>query len=196
MRQANWLRLSEEYVKKLLADHLPDEMFFHNLIHTNLVVKAACEIGAACVLKSEELTILQISAWFHDTGYCYIYEGHEEKSVSIAATFLKQLKADEEFINNVTGCINATCMPQKPENLMQQILCDADMYHLSVDRYPTYAENLRKEWEAIMGKSYSDREWQELNVAMLVNHRYFTDYGQTVLQQNKLKNIHLMLADF
>lgn len=195
MKEANWVPLSEEYVKNLFADQLPDDMFFHNLIHTGLVVKAACEIGAVCEVEKQEMIILQIAAWFHDTGYCYIYDGHEDKSISNAVTFLKQLKADEKFINSVTGCIDATRMPQKPESLIQQILCDADMYHLSVDNYLSYSENLRKEWKAKMGKSYSNIEWRELNVTMLVNHKYFTDYGQRVLQQNKLKNIDRMLSE-
>ncbi len=195
MIQYDWVRLSENYVKMLFKETLSNDIFFHDIVHTSLVVKAACEIGASCGLKKQQIAILQIAAWFHDTGYCYVYHGHEEKSIEIAATFLRQINADEKFINSVTECIAATKMPQKPDNLMQQILCDADMYHLSIDQYLSYAENLKNEWQSKLGMYYSDSEWKELNVAMLGNHKYFTPYGQTILQKNKIKNIERLLAE-
>ncbi|MCQ6959272.1 HD domain-containing protein [Mucilaginibacter aquariorum] len=185
---------SEDYVKKLLKERLPDDMFFHNIKHTELVVKAVREIGLACNLNKTESEIVIVAGWFHDSGYCYTYEGHEEKSKAIATAFLKQLNADEDFILHVTSCIGATQMPQKPNDLLQQIICDADMFHLSLDQYVSYAENLRKEWHAKTGRSYSEREWILSNVTMLKKHRYFTHYGQNVLQKNKQKNIDRMLT--
>jgi uncharacterized protein len=99
----------------------------------------------------------------------------------------------EQFIDEVTGCIAATKMPQSPQNLLQQIMCDADMFHLADDNYPGYASRLRTEWELILNKQYSDEQWRQINLNMLIQHKYFTDYGKIVLQEHKLANIDKLL---
>jgi len=43
------------------------------------VVLAAQEIGIKVGLSTEELNLLAITAWFHDTGYTRGYVGHEHK---------------------------------------------------------------------------------------------------------------------
>jgi uncharacterized protein len=85
------VRLASKFSKNLLNNHLSKDMHFHNL--------------------------LQTAAWFHDTGYCYAYIGHEDNSIGIAATFLKQENTYGDFTEEVMACIAATKMPQSPQNL-------------------------------------------------------------------------------
>ena len=40
-----------------------------------------------------------------------------------------------EKMESVLACIGATIMPQQPTNLLEEIICDADLYHLSLDEY-------------------------------------------------------------
>lgn len=187
------VKQASKFAKTLINNQLPQTMHFHNLLHTQYLVNAVTEIGFQCKISSREMAIIQTAAWFHDTGYCYAYIGHEDNSIGIAATFLKQEDADASFTDEVVGCIAATKMPQSPQNLLQQIMCDADMFHLADDDYPTYASRLRAEWEFTLTKKYSDEQWRQLNLNMLVQHKYFTDYGKTVLQGHKLANIDKLL---
>ncbi|MDB5148878.1 MAG: hypothetical protein JWQ57_2898 [Mucilaginibacter sp.] len=167
-------------------------MYFHNLGHTQRVVYAAIEISAHGKLKRQELTILTIAAWFHDTGYLYHYKGHEDTSMIIAGTFLMQHHYNNDFIQQVWDCIEATKVPQSPKNLIQQIICDADMHHFASPDYLKCAHNLKMEWEIYLGKQCSDEEWYNVNLNLLQQHQYFTEYGKTVLQAGKEKNIELM----
>ncbi|MEO7216322.1 hypothetical protein [Mucilaginibacter sp.] len=187
---------AENYVRELLSTQLSPDMYFHDLGHTERVVKAAIDIAQNSGFSKKETIIVEIAAWFHDTGYCYAYTGHEDNSIAIAATFLKQQGADEKFIAKISGCILATQIPQNPTNLMEEVLCDADLSHFSRADYPERAAMLRMEWAARLKKEYTDRDWFQSNISLLTRHTYFTPYGKTVLQQNKLNNIDALLAGF
>ncbi|MFC0512771.1 hypothetical protein ACFFGT_01130 [Mucilaginibacter angelicae] len=180
------------YVTSLMEENLPPTMYFHNLGHTQRVANAVIEIAAHSKLKKQELTILTVAAWFHDTGYLYHYKGHEDTSMIIAGTFLMQHHYNNDFIQQVWDCIEATKVPQSPKNLIQQIICDADMQHFASPDYLKCAHNLKQEWEVHLNKQCSDEEWHKVNLNLLQQHQYFTEYGKTILQAGKEKNIELM----
>jgi uncharacterized protein len=187
------VRLAAKFSKTLMTNQLSSDMHFHNLLHTQYVVNAVTDIGCHYRITDRDMAIIKTAAWFHDTGYCYAYTGHEDSSIGIAATFLKQENCDAQFVDEVIGCITATKMPQSPQSLLQQIMCDADMSHLADVDYPAYASRLRTEWELALNKQYSDERWRQINLNMLIQHKYFTDYGKIVLQEHKLNNIDKLL---
>jgi len=194
MTSAFLVRLAADHAREILETQLPPHMYFHNLTHTQNVVSAVKEIGGQSRLGNIEMMGLEIAAWFHDTGYCYTYNGHEETSCAIASTFLVQNKCGENFINEVAACIMATRVPQNPQNLQQQIICDADMFHLAQDDYVYQASQLRLEWAHQLNKHFTDKDWTGTNISLLMKHDYFTSYGKTTLQPGKLKNIDRLLS--
>jgi uncharacterized protein len=180
------------FVKKLFDKELPAGMYFHNLEHTNNVVQAVTEIMSDRLTTMEQ-TIVLLAAWFHDCGYCRTYIGHEDCSILIATTFLNEQRCDITLIVQVTACIAATKVPQKPQNLLQEILCDADMAHLAKNNYIDYANRLKQEWQVHLNKHFSEKQWRELNLELLTQHKYFTTYGKNVLEVEKHKNIERLL---
>src|SRR6478672_7485658 len=79
-----------DFIIDKLTEFIPKQLYFHNLSHTKDVVKAVKEIGKMQKLKEEELEMIEIAAWFHDVGYCYTYQGHEEQSKAVAKDFLNK----------------------------------------------------------------------------------------------------------
>jgi uncharacterized protein len=180
------------YITDLLVERLASTMQFHNLQHTLDVFEAVNEISKHTILNEDENTTLQLAALFHDTGYAFQYMGHEDISIAIAGTYLMQQGYYKGMYDPVLGCIEATKIPQSPKNLMQQVICDADLSHFAKPNYIEYADQLRNEWEILLRRTYTDEEWSQLNIAVLSNHQYFTDYGKTVMQAMKQQNIDLM----
>ncbi|MBE9583078.1 hypothetical protein IM792_01315 [Mucilaginibacter sp. JRF] len=179
---------TKSYVKNLLSEHLPENMFFHNLQHTQDVVMTVSEIAIHEKLSPREQTVVTVAAWLHDTGYCFQYNDHEEASLAIAGTFLRQHQQDAMFVQDVLDCIAATKMPQQPNTQLQKILCDADLAHLASTDYILRATLLRQEWAAILGKQYTDDEWIAGNIEMLRGKPYFTTYGKRFLQIGRAAN--------
>jgi predicted metal-dependent HD superfamily phosphohydrolase len=180
---------ASKYIIELFKSKLPEELTFHNLGHTKDVVKAVRLIGDRSGISKEEDQLLRVAAWFHDSGYVTGYANHEAESIAIAETFLELQLCSNEQIDQIKDLIAATRVPQHPKNLLSCIICDADLFHLSKRNYKKYENRLRKEWELCLGEIYYDKEWKQLNLDFLNTHHYFTAYGKTVLQQQKLINI-------
>lgn len=178
-------RATGRHVGRLLIHDLPADRIFHNLHHTIDVVQGVLEIGRAEKLSEKEMEIVLLAAWFHDTGHVKTYAGHEVESCNIAREFLERKQYPAQETDRVIGCISATKMPQSPQNHLEEILCDADMYHLS---HPTYEQSqvlLREEWWLTLGHERTDQEWEQENDLFLLEHTYFTAYGKNTLQKRK-----------
>lgn len=176
-------------VKDIIDRNTPEEYEFHNFNHTLRVVNAALEIGKAYKLSGDELEILQLAAWFHDTGYADKYKGHEDKSKEYAKGFLESEDYPEGKKKQVLACIEATRMPQNPNNLLEKIICDADLIHLGKKSFFKRNEKLRKEWIASQDFQSTDEEWYYKNIDFLENHVYHTSYVQNEYGLRKEKNI-------
>ena len=96
---------------------------------------------------------------------------------------------DHNYIEQVINCIEATKMPQNPKNIVQEVLCDADLYHLSSGQYFEKAELLRTEFSAIEEDIITESEWLDMSTVFIDNHNYFTEYGKTNLTPKKTKNL-------
>jgi len=180
--QKDILAKTIDYAESKLSGNLSSILHYHNLQHTREVVEAAQKIAKGCGLNEEESEIVQVAAWFHDTGYTKGGEKHEDESIRIATKFLNLHNVDASYIEEVVGCIESTKMPQTPKNLLQEVICDADLYHLSTTAYFEKCELLRKEWELERKDAYSELDWLQLNFDFLKDHKYFTVYAQEKLQ--------------
>lgn len=164
-------------------------MVFHNFHHTVNVVRGVRIIAKHLGLSKVEKEILLLAAWFHDSGLIKVYKGHEIESQRLAKTFLENHHYPEEKLHQVLACIAATKMPQAPTTLLEQVICDADLYHLSSVEYCHLQALLRKEWQEVLGKKSTSVEWFQENLHFLKTHQYWTTYGQTVLQKEKELNM-------
>src|SRR5215510_3841043 len=87
-----------------------------------------------------------ISAWFHDTGRIFTGPAnHEEKSVELMKSFMQINCPETELIQTIEGCILATKRTAMPTALLQQILSDADTYHLGTKEFKKTNKQVRKE---------------------------------------------------
>ncbi|RYD89913.1 MAG: HD domain-containing protein, partial [Sphingobacteriales bacterium] len=148
-QQFTIIAAAQERVKRIFHDEVDPKFVFHNLGHTQQVVAAAQELGAQYPLSDEDHFVLQLAAWFHDTGFSSgRAEEHEKESIRRVTDFLQQQEVDAETIQRVSSCIQATHMPQSPLSIVEKILCDADLYHLGGPDFEKMSRQLRTEQEA------------------------------------------------
>ncbi|MXV14026.1 HD domain-containing protein [Hufsiella ginkgonis] len=183
---------AERYVMDYLEAFLPPGFGFHNIQHAREVKEAVSLIGDYLSLPAGDIEVLRIAASFHDTGYCHTYSGHEDRSITIASVWLSDEDYPIERIARVASCIEATRFPQSPNDLLGQVLCDADLFHFASLNYPDYEHRLRLEWERRLDRFYSDQDWARTNCEALIAQTYFTSYGKKVLQPLKERNIELL----
>ena len=181
---------AEQYVVSLFSQKIGKDFTFHSFNHTREVVLHTELIAGNYELPEEDHTALILAAWFHDTGYTAgLKKNHEEESQKIATEFLRKHNAAQSLIDKVNGCIIATRMPQSPSNLIEQILCDADLFHLGTKEFKDRNKQLRQEINTLEEEKIGKKEWVNLNIEFLDRHRYFTDYAKEMLDPVKKKHL-------
>lgn len=181
---------ARDYVIAQYQQHPRPNLVYHNLVHTQQVVQAAGQIAAHYRLQDDELAAVYVAAWFHDAGYL-LGEGsaHEENGAKEALQFLQQQQVPENVQLMVKGAILATKMPQSPQNLVEQIVCDADLSHLGTKEFPDRNKLLRQEMELTYQVDIPGIKWLTNNIKFLTDHHYWTDYAQTLFKQQKEDNL-------
>ncbi|MBC7866856.1 MAG: HD domain-containing protein, partial [Gloeobacteraceae cyanobacterium ES-bin-316] len=179
-----------DYVTALFEDNPHDKLIFHSLQHTEAVVGRTKEIAGHYQLKDEEMMILFVAAWFHDTGYLFVEPSqHEVKSVELMEEFMQPYELPEEIIQQVKGCILATRAPRNPVNLLQEILCDADTYHFGTDEFKENNKLAYKEFRLFSSGTLSKEVLLGQTIKMLENHTFYTSYSKQLLSAKKEKNM-------
>ena len=177
---------AKRVVTNIIQHKVSPSFVFHNIHHTQDVASSVQVLAGHYQLCDVDEFILFVSAWFHDTGFSTgRLEGHEEESIKLATLFLNQYKADTTTINLVSSCIHATCMPQAPSQILEKILCDADLYHLGTSAYLEWSNLLKQELMHYHKNDISDEKWRQDNIGFLRAHNFCTVHGQQILEPVK-----------
>ena len=189
MVESNLLTAVEEYVTLFFKEKIPKQYVYHDLTHTQDVVRACRQIGLTFGLPMDDMETLQVAAWFHDTGYDLGPDNHEERSAEYATEFLKNLPFSNARMGVVTGCIRATKLPQRPISLLEQIIGDADLSHLGDKSYWMRTARVRQELVINQSRLMSEEEWLDFELAFMLGHEYHTDVAKELFGKRKFKHI-------
>lgn len=177
------------HVASLFHAKKDDKLIYHNLLHTEQVVKSVVKIANHYQLSDHDFFVVNAAAWFHDIGYLTSFEHHEARGADAARQFLLERGAEPELTELVVNCILATKMPQHPVGLLEQIICDADLFHLGGDNFRERNKLMRREAEAFYGKDIDKNDWRLKTISLFEAHHYHTEYGQDLLGARKQLNL-------
>ncbi|GAA4293826.1 Pycsar system effector family protein [Aestuariibaculum suncheonense] len=181
---------TEAFVFNLFKSQLDQTFLYHNLTHTERVLRSLREIIEHSNIKPEDAEILELAALLHDTGYTKTTAGHEEESVKIATEFLTKNKVDQSTIDAINNCILATKFEGTPTTELEKIIRDADSSHFGKPYFDEASEFLRKELEIQGIKNHSTSEWLDENIKVLTKkHEFYTDYALKNWQKQKEENL-------
>jgi predicted metal-dependent HD superfamily phosphohydrolase len=183
----------KQYVLNYFNTHHDSALLYHDTEHTKGVVVSATQIANHYQLNEEDFFVVATAAWFHDIGYLINKADHEGAGADLAADFLRTKNLDHAVIDKVKSCILATRIPQRPGNLLQQIMCDADLFHLGTEDFAKKSKLLRKEFNVIKNLDIDKQMWRQKNIELLQAHTYFTDYAQLLLHDQQKKNLDTLV---
>lgn len=188
----NYKQLQEEvkaHVLEYFHTHHDARLVYHNLEHTQNVVNATMQIANHYQLNDKDFFIVTTGAWFHDTGYFEDAQNHEAKGADLAVGFLKNKAVPAEMRDAIMQVILSTKMPQRPTNLLENILCDGDLFHLGTAEFKDKRKLMHKEVELLYNKDIGKNEWRKKDIEFLEQQHYHTDYCMLLLNEQKEKNI-------
>jgi len=174
-----------------LETGLPAFLTYHNVSHTIGVIEVAEHLAVGEGISGDDLVLLKTAALFHDAGYMQEFVGHEEHSCHLARKHLPDYGYTSDQIEKVCRIIMVTKLPSAPSELMEKIMCDADLYYLGTEQYTTFAEKLFSEFrEAGIVKARFD--WMLKQVEFLSAHRYYTQTAIREREARKQKNLEYL----
>lgn len=143
-RRDAWNRIENAYIAP--------GRYYHNLQHINHVITRMSELPR----DDKQSVALQLAAIYHDVIYIPGSGLNEMASASYAALDLGEKGLNSGLTSKVMWLIKTTTHGAfNPDaDPSEKVLCDADLYELSTDRYQENAKNLRKEFSKA-----SDYEW-------------------------------------
>ena len=181
------------HVVTMLDTGLSRALTYHNVNHTlDVAVQCLAIAKEEGIRHKQTLLELQVAALYHDTGFLFTYDKHEEKSCKIAMQQLPAFGITEKAIGNICELIMATKIPQEPANMLQNIICDADLDYLGREDFFETGNNLRLELIAnnlITGEN----DWIERQLVFLKAHQYFTKTSRQKREPVKTKFMHQLL---
>lgn len=184
------LRSINVHIIDFYSKNSDTKLLYHNHRHTLELAGIVNKIAQNQAADERSSFIASASAWFYNTGYLLNgVAGNKEKSADYAEKFLKSIVADDSVSGEVKACILATQLPQQPQSLAAEILCDAVMYYLGTNEFPEKNKLLRRETEVLEGIKISGNEWRKKSIVLMESHRYFTDYCRLLLSETKKENI-------
>lgn len=173
-----------------LERELDPRLGYHNLLHTLDVMKQTEIIAKQEGINDKhELLLLNTAAAYHDSGFLLVYKGHEEKSCEIATEDLKNVFSEDD-IKKICGMIRATKIPQSPNTLLEQIICDADLDYLGRNDFEPISRNLYDEFISFKIIP-EDVIWDHIQIRFFESHQYFTKTA--IEKRNKIKMKHLAI---
>lgn len=176
------------FIINKLETGLPSYLNYHNSHHTRSVITAVEHLAKSENISGDDLILLKTAALLHDTGFLQHHNDHEELSCKIALKHLPEYGYTVAETEKVCRMIVATKLPQSPQDHLEELLCDADLYYLGGEQYTTNAEKLFSEFQKF-GIIKTKTEWDLRQVEFLSAHHYFTQTAINEREARKQSNL-------
>jgi len=184
----------QQQILGILKEKLPPELTYHCYDHTIDVLTATEQIAKREAVNDKDMMLLKTAAVFHDMGYIYSRENHEQKSCDVARKILSHEGIDSNTIEKICDMIMATIVPQNPKNKLGQIICDADLDYLGREDYFPISQKVFEEFKHF-GVVKDENEWKRMQVKFLESHHYFTQTSNELRNPGKLINLNKIKND-
>lgn len=192
VKTQSFLELKNEVFAQI-TEGLKPHYTYHAVSHISMVLRDATYLCNKLNLPANEIQLVQTAACLHDYGFIFSHVDHEERSCVEARQMLPDYGYTEDEIEKICSMIMSTKIPQSPKNLLDQILCDADLFYLGSDYYFEIADLFKKELTAL-GVLNSEEQWLNIQISFLENHHFRLPITNKLLRKKKLINLSVLKA--
>jgi uncharacterized protein len=186
-------RAAKQFILAKLRADLSGDLYYHGLPHTLDVLRVATALCKSERVGRYNTVLVKTAALYHDAGFVKNqHAGHEQAGCEIVQAELPRFGYAVSDIEIICGMIMATKIPQSPTNLLEKIICDADLDYLGRNDFYTIANNLFRELSAyhlING----EQAWNRLQVGFLQAHHYHTSTNKTLREPAKQANLQTVI---
>ena len=182
-------RAAKQFILAKLRNELSDQLYYHGLHHMLDVLRTATSLCASEGVQGHELTLVKTAALFHDAGFVKNkHAGHEAEGCMLVRNMLPNFGYLSTDVEDVCGMIMATKIPQSPRNLLEEIICDADLDYLGRDDFFPIGDTLFEEMKRYHLIS-DEQAWNRLQVSFLTTHSFHTRTNRRLREPPKQQHL-------
>lgn len=183
---------AKAFILSNLEEKLSDKLYYHGLHHTLDVLQVTINLCASEKVPSHETTLLKTAALYHDCGFIRNNKDHEKHGCNIVRSNLGQFHYTDHEIEQICGMIMATKVPQSPTNLLEEIICDADLDYLGRSDFRSIGNTLFEELKAYKVLE-AEEEWNRMQIKFLEQHEFFTATNKQTRAPQKAKHLQALI---
>lgn len=189
LTQELYLKLRDEWIDYLEKTY--ESYPFHSVEHTKMMLGVIEYMMEDEKVPIEERVILRTAVLFHDIEFRIGRKGHEKASADFAVKTLQKLSLHPTVIHKIKNLILATEFPRSPKNLLEKIICDADIITTGTKNH--YRWTLADfEEKYLENPAMNLLEYLEGYVIFLNSNDFYTKWAQRNLTKQKKKNIEIV----
>lgn len=180
-------RAAKQFILTKLRNELSEQLSYHGIHHTLDVLKMATALCDQEGIRGSQKILVKTAALFHDAGFIKNkHAGHEVEGCQMVRQYLPGFGYSTSDIDTICNMIMATKIPQSPSNLLEEILCDADLDYLGRTDFFRIGNSLFEEL-----KTYhiltDEQAWNRLQVSFLSSHKFYTATNRSLREPVKFK---------
>lgn len=180
---------AKNYILNKLEKELDPRLTYHSISHTLDVLESAVRLAGLEKMSPEDIQLLKTACLFHDSGMMVTYRGHEEASIQICRQTLPSFNYNQDETETVCRMILTTKLPQCASDLLDKILCDADLDYLGRPDFFMISHRLKYEWDVLNIHPTTLQEWYKIQRDFLSSHKYFTESAINLRESFKMENL-------
>lgn len=178
MSESDLLLKVEHHIKEQFKNSMAENLYYHNLEHTEIVVEKVKQALNNLGTKELKQNNIVIAAWFHDLGYLYEYDNHEERSIYLCKEFLLKEGINEDRTHEICNMIKSTKFTIEPNNRHAALLKDIDIAYALYTDFKTKGDLLKQEIELKINEQISENEWNDSQIKFLKEISFYSSYGK------------------
>jgi len=182
----------KRFILEKIRVETPKTYTYHGVHHILEVLNTCNAYIKRLNIDEKDAYLLRTAAILHDIGIMNNYFNHEAEGMEYVKKTLPNWGYSAEDINKICGMIKATKLPQQPTNLLECILCDADVDYLGTNAFYRIGRTLFEEFK-VFNVVQTEEEWDRLQVKFLRNHEYHTAFAKKNREPIKRKYLQEIL---
>jgi len=175
---------AKKYILDRLEQELNPNLFYHGVHHTIDVYEVSIKIAELENLNQEEKIIINTAALYHDAGFLFEYQDNERLAVRLVKEMLPSFGYNKKQMQAISEIVLSTKVQARPTSLLQKIMSDADSDYLGREDNLKIADSLYQELGE-NGFSFTDKEWNEMQIMFLTQHKYHTRSSISLRSEKK-----------
>ncbi len=200
LRKATGLPLADfsglrSFILTKLKAELSEDLLYHSYRHTEMVEEAVVKYGELEGLNKHDLFLVRTAALFHDSGFLFRYDDNEVLGIELLYHYGQRFGYQDADLKSIEKIIMATGHGEVPTDLMEKVMCDADLDYLGRADYHVTAAKLFDEM-ALYGVNFTPLQRIQAQIQYLEDyHKYYTTTAKNLRAPGKIKRLAELKAE-